>query len=506
MKVKQNNLKMVKQLQDLNNFVSKKLKGDAHSERTFNGAIPQHISKQIQNRHKNNSITPSNINNDNSVNISHPFDYQERAKTDINFYRENEELKTYQNFENGLKEEFEVNKQMIIKETIKSDEKSDKEQKYEDSSQIKFKLNPSPFKRREKSIDELIQNLESRIQEIEAEENKLLQKSKYQQNKIKQKSKKTKKRKQKKARSHSPKEIPKQKIKQIATIQDHQSKNLIDKNKDNILARRASFKKPNKVSQTSDIKHGISKTEGDNKHLKIKTFVYNKDKKDIKLYSKPFVSSSKIKKKVKSKKIQALKERKKSIVKTQQKIYQRAAVVIQRWYRRIKQLRTYKEEEKKEISDKQSINPNTNTSPHNRDIQSIRNSEEGEVIEKRVIIDIHTDNKDENYQLDPSRKRSRHNFSFGNNARLEETPEDATISKDTDFERYKRKKRADRDYQFKKRGRNIFDTDKGEEAEEAFDYYDIKSFNEEYDIMDFDLKKKRKGKQYARTVNNEEEK
>ena len=128
------------------------------------------------------------------------------------------------------------------------------------------------------------------------------------------------------------------------------------------------------------------------------------------------------------------------------------------------------------------------------------------MIEKRVIIDIHTDNKDENCQLDPSRKRSRHNFSFGNNARLEETPEEATISKDTDFERYKRKKRADRDYQFKKRGRNIFDTDKGEEAEEAFDYYDVKSFNEEYEIMDFDLKKRRKGKQYARTVNNEEEK
>lgn len=203
--------------------------------------------------------------------------------------------------------------------------------------------------------------------------------------------------------------------------------------------------------------------------------------------------------------MQALKERKKSIVKTQQKIYQKAAVIIQKWYRKVKQQRAKKEEEKKEnISDKLSLNHNP--SPHNRDINSIRNSEEGEVIEKRVIIDIHTDNKDENYQLDPSRKRSRHNFSFGNNAKHEDTPEDASISKDTDFERYKRKKRADRDYQFKKRGRNIFDTDKGEEAEEAFDYYDIKSFNEEYEIMDFDLRKRCKGKQYARTVDNEEEK
>lgn len=104
--------------------------------------------------------------------------------------------------------------------------------------------------------------------------------------------------------------------------------------------------------------------------------------------------------------------------------------------------------------------------------------------------------------------KSKHNFSFGNNLRHDDTPEDnLTNSKDTDFERYKRKKKQqhEHDYQFKKKGRNIFDSDKGEDGEEAFDYYEIKSFNEHYEIMHFDLNKRRRTKKYSRTVNDEQE-
>lgn len=62
-------------------------------------------------------------------------------------------------------------------------------------------------------------------------------------------------------------------------------------------------------------------------------------------------------------------------------------------------------------------------------------------------------------------------------------------SKDSEFERYKRKKKEDREYQFKKKGRNIFDSDKGEE----------------YESVDYEVRRKR-GKKYARTVGEEEEK
>ena len=49
----------------------------------------------------------------------------------------------------------------------------------------------------------------------------------------------------------------------------------------------------------------------------------------------------------------------------------------------------------------------------------------------------------------------------------------------------------------KSKGRNIFDSDKGEDGEEAFDYYEI---------MHYDLNRKRRSKKYFRTVNDEQEK
>lgn len=143
----------------------------------------------------------------------------------------------------------------------------------------------------------------------------------------------------------------------------------------------------------------------------------------------------------------------------------------------------------------------------------MKSSPGDDVIEKRVIIDIHTDNKEHKdaYQRNNRmRKRSKHNFSFGNNAKTDDVPEDPEAicynSRDSDFERYKRKKKEDKDYQFKKKGRNIFDSDKGEDNEEANDYYDIKTFNEENQMIEFEEKKRKNYKKYARTVDDEEEK
>ena len=102
---------------------------------------------------------------------------------------------------------------------------------------------------------------------------------------------------------------------------------------------------------------------------------------------------------------------------------------------------------------------------HNKDIASLQssNNSDKKVQTNRMIIDIHTDNKHQNYQRNRSNKysnnKSKHNFSFGNNninnrANNNENdndgPEDLSDSKDTDFERYKRKKKQEHDYQFKK--------------------------------------------------------
>lgn len=284
---------MVKQLQDLNHFVYKKLKTDNHSERTFDGVIPQHISKRIQCKHKESSQTPMNGKKDCRIESSQAFNYKERSKSDLYFYSEKEDLQMRPVKERNIEDMLEEQKQSIIRQGSISIENPEAEINQEHQNQIKFKLNPSPFKRREKSIDELIKNLQEKINEMEAEEARLLQKSKYQQNKAKPKLKKQKKRKQKKARSHSPKELPKQRIRNISTIQDQQPTKLLGKSKHELIARRGSFKKQNKAPQINNIKQVVLKQEGEHRHLKIKSSINLKDKQIVKSYSKPFLGSSK---------------------------------------------------------------------------------------------------------------------------------------------------------------------------------------------------------------------
>lgn len=379
----------------------------------------------------------------------------------------------------------------------------------------------------------MIQYLQKHIEDIEKIESKK-HKNKHIHG-IKPAKKIAKKKGKKKARSHSPNERPKTPIKtvlvappllkkpvpkvpaaeQLTTIQPKINK-----------SKQLKAQSRNKKGGVVMPKTTTATIEPENRPLKMPVVKKQKvEKKQIKTkVVNPNLKKLKTKGLSKKTKVELLKNKMKAILKLNLEINTRAAIVIQRWYRYIINRRK-QARKRQEVLEK--VKNEYNTSPHNKDIASLRSSE-NDIIEKKVIIDIHTDNKDENYNRNRLRKRSKHNFSFGNNTKLEETPEDISISKDTDFERYKRKKRANNEYQFKKRGRNIFDSDKGEDGnEEAYDYYEVnmslnfnsnsqmsmrnqnsllKNFNEHYEIMDFDLRRKRKGKQYSRTVNNEEEK
>lgn len=132
------------------------------------------------------------------------------------------------------------------------------------------------------------------------------------------------------------------------------------------------------------------------------------------------------------------------------------------------------------------------------------------LLKNKVIIDIHTGEKVKFTKEETKKNKSLNNVSFGNNEKWGDIPEDDhqsdSDSKDSEYERYKRRKKEDKEFQFKKKGRNIFDCDKGEEAEEAYDYPDIQTLGEENYVLEFDYKKPRKTRKYAKTVMNEQEK
>lgn len=554
-KAKKDNLKLRKKLNELQTFVSKKYKNDVYNDRTYNGIIPQHVSKRLKAKHPSKSKTPRSMMRKDELNFMNlpSNERNARANTAADFYPITSRVS--ESLSNLTPNYFAMNK-VQLKENLKSYDSTDKHRlKPVDEqpqvaganngsiSQAKFKINPSPYKRREKSIDELIQHLQQRIDEIEIIEAAALKKHQYG---VRQKPKPSKKKKAK-ARSLSPKGTPKSSKKVIVAppFIKNQIMKSISKNEEKFHPNKA--RKPSKGQGTSRNKKtnitsieretlGFNNTpqhmggragarnNAETRPLKIKSISTIKDKSTKKPKRK---ASSTVKKKTKkvpqSKIVKVLKEKVEDVKNIRNEIYKRAAVVIQRWFRvasaqRLeRQRRLEQEKQEKAVS-------NYHASPHNKDIQSLESSQDDEVMEKRVIIDIHTENKDENYRQVKTKKKSKHNFSFGNNAKGEEVHDDALAgegengkfnevkivcigdSKDSDFERYKRKKRENQDYRFKKKGRNIFDSDKGEEAEEAFDYFDMKSYNENYEIINYDLKRKHKNKKYIRAVNNEEEK
>lgn len=302
----------------------------------------------------------------------------------------------------------------------------------------------------------------------------------------KQKSK-TKKKKNK-ARSHSPHEKEVTHTKAMMTPSNLNGQVLKSMYQNETKPKRNKQSKVHDTGRNKKIQSGS--IEDENRPLKMKSLntIKEKSSKKIKTKCKPSVNAKKTKSKSKipnSAVVKELKEKMETAKSMMNEIYNRAASTIQRWFTSVMEQRRRKQSQLDKL-DMDKYSSNFNTSPHNKDIKYLESSSSHGVVEKKVIIDIHTDNKDENYQQHKLRKRSKHNFSFGNDAKHDETPEEeekGCNSRDTDFERYKRKKREDREYQFKKKGRNIFDSDKGEEAEEAFDYYNERSYSKHLSYM-----------------------
>lgn len=213
MKTKKDNLRLRKKLNELQTFVSKKYKHDVYNDKTYNGIIPQHISKRLKAKHPSKSKTPRSMMRKDELNFMNlpNNERNERANTAAAFYPIT--TKISESVSNLTPNYFAMNK-VQLKENLKSYDSSDKNRlkPVEEKpliagtnkgsiSQAKFKINPSPYKRREKSIDELIQHLQQRIDEIEIIETAALQKHQYG---ARQKPKAAKKKKAK-ARSFSPK-------------------------------------------------------------------------------------------------------------------------------------------------------------------------------------------------------------------------------------------------------------------------------------------------------------
>lgn len=159
--------------------------------------------------------------------------------------------------------------------------------------------------------------------------------------------------------------------------------------------------------------------------LKIKSINTIKDKSSKKPKRKVSnTTKKKIKKVPQSKIVKVLKEKVQDVKNIRNEIYKRAAVVIQRWYRRVRVLRLERQLKLEEAKQAKVVD-SYHISPHNKDIQSLHSSQDEEVMDKRVIIDIHTDNKDQNYRQVKTKKKSKHNFSFGNNAKGDEVPDEA---------------------------------------------------------------------------------
>lgn len=212
LKIKKENLKIKKQLNDLNSYVSKKYKNDVYNDRTYDGALPQHISKKLKSKQRSKSKTPRSFKDKNKL-----INFEEPAQKKSNV-RPSTGGGFYPITSRGSNTPFNISPRLNItkpnsKEVSQSYDKplqrftaEKKHTNIKNSvSQTKFKINPSPFKRREKSINQLLEQVDTGIKELEILHNK----SKKQIQSIKQKSKHTKKKK-KKARSHSPEGIAQQ--------------------------------------------------------------------------------------------------------------------------------------------------------------------------------------------------------------------------------------------------------------------------------------------------------
>ena len=128
---------------------------------------------QKENKHYNKSKTPRSIQKKQNlklVNNSNKNNEIKRANTSAEIYPPSCvpcEIFDKTPINNEKVETRFVNKNLKSYDNSKNLMQSHKEHKLSIESNTKYKINPSPYKRREKSIDELIQYLQRQVEEIE---------------------------------------------------------------------------------------------------------------------------------------------------------------------------------------------------------------------------------------------------------------------------------------------------------------------------------------------------
>jgi hypothetical protein len=195
----------------LNDYIEGSKKNTIYHDRTFDGIIPQHISKKIRSNHKDKSRSKTprgkpkkdkwsfggsgnkeDQNRSSTAGALYPVTSRDSSGFNISPSIANKKVKFNKNFKSY---------ETIERYGLSDNHKPDEDLIQKDNTH--FKINPSPYKRRERSIDELVQKLQNQIYELEHIEALEIKKHMHG---IKPKSKTKKKLKKKKARSHSPQE------------------------------------------------------------------------------------------------------------------------------------------------------------------------------------------------------------------------------------------------------------------------------------------------------------
>lgn len=212
---------------------------------------------------------------------------------------------------------------------LSADKKSNKLKKQD----ITFKINPSPYKRKEFSIDNLMNRLNIQLNELEKGEARKLKKYLHA---LRSKKKHKKKSKKKKARSHSPQDGA-VKLQRMMSMRSNFKINYLKSIQGgNMIDNKITQKKGGKGTNNSRNKrNNQSSIEGENRIMKVKT-ISNIKSQGIKKNKR---KKSHVGKKKNSKKNSAIKfvkdfkQKMFKVIETKNDIYERAAVVIQRWYR-----------------------------------------------------------------------------------------------------------------------------------------------------------------------------
>ena len=228
--MKKEKLKFKKQINNIHSFIQKTGRSKIYDEKTYNGVVPHHISKKLRQK-KKKSKTPRNKSKKGKLSFigSNNKNRNLRSGTAGGFYPVPSNNSTFNISPSVSQKRLQVNDQIKSYRTIETDN-SKKRGKSDDKgnsklkdSEIKYKMNPSPYKRGERGMDELLHSLHQQIEELQKIKSV---KMKNYINAGKSKSKGRKKTKKKKARSHSPQEKAK-KLQKMMGINNNIKKNIL---------------------------------------------------------------------------------------------------------------------------------------------------------------------------------------------------------------------------------------------------------------------------------------